>query len=607
MKIAFKHIEIFSILMLFALSGNAQYCDEFLVNAGSDPSQIYVVESTDVTRKEIKRQLNIVKQELLNDLRVKMAEKILIEVKSVTISGITESGESHKSFFNAETEITSAAILSEGEAKYCVDVKNKQVYGIYALNREKTASRTLLDCQNRLIQLIAEVQAESGSSDKVDTGKYKDRFEKIKRDARVVVYLNPNADLRGFSDQLQVYNRVFSKFIETSNRDKYIEEYALVERILFNEDFETGIRRLRNLMLDFPHKEQLVELLTRSEMRYKMANQMQVGSFEAQGRYSEALSEMYTYCAVISCTNDDYEQINQLTTAYFNAEITKLENAIKQDQKSVATLHITTLKSLASANPKRYKQANDAYNAYLINSEMREVERDLYRKNYHSAFAKVRRIENTYGSDYNSFQSLKRSTIQQLLRSEIRLEKQKRRKLYSLALGTGVFTNSIKSVEYIDQQIQTLTWFYSAGLYKKLNYKIESQNYPKKSDVIGIRFRVLDYKTTTKVQHIESLENSKYYRYDTELAVDGTLLRAFHYAFGVVFSDRKIESDLLYTAELGLNIPIHPISIQVNARGLFYNPKPVYTLSAGLYLHLDFWRKFNSKDKKDIRNKLGLF
>lgn len=34
----------------------------------------------------------------------------------------------------------------------------------------------------------------------------------------------------------------------------------------------------------------------------------------------------------------------------------------------------------------------------------------------------------------------------------------------------------------------------------------------------------------------------------------------------VTFPDRQIEGKPLYTGELGLNIPLHPVSIQINVR-----------------------------------------
>lgn len=140
-----RHIEIIGTLvfLFFALSGNAQNCDISLAEAINDQNRIYVTESTDVSKRELRRETNKVQQELLNDLRVIMAEKILTEVKSVTVSGITESGEMHESFFNNETEITSAAILSEGETEFCVDQKNKRMYGIYSLNRKELQQKHL--------------------------------------------------------------------------------------------------------------------------------------------------------------------------------------------------------------------------------------------------------------------------------------------------------------------------------------------------------------------------------------------------------------------------------------------------------------------------------
>lgn len=596
-----------SAFLVLSARALGQNCDSVLTAVITDTNRIYVTADTELSRRELNKELEKVQAELLNELREAMAAKVLLEVKTKTTSGVFESGETLVKAYSSETEIVAAANITEGEPHYCIDEKNRIVYGIYSLNRKETAFKTLKDCENRALRLVAEMKSETESSDIVDPAKYRQRFEKIKQDARVVVYLDPMADFSFLNNQFKEFVDAFNAFKQTSNKQEFNERITEIEDKIIAQDYSTGLRQMRQLMREYPNRNELEALLAANERRYKMYNEEKVRNAEATKNYIDALNAMNEYCGVVNCTAGDYDRITDLREAYFDDELSKFERAIDAGQMSDAATGISRLKMLASANPKAYQKALTQYNTYLVKTEMSEVEIDLYRMNYKAAYAKVKQIENEHGSNYSQLQSLKQTTAQRLLRSEVKLEKQTRRKLFSLGLGVGVLSNPIESVEAIDEEIRSLTFAYSAGIYKKFNYRDSRSKFQTgRSDVIGLRFRLLDYNTITNISSEPLNQADSTYRYDSELSLDGTIFRGIHYSAGVFFRDRQWDNKPVYTGELGMSIPIQPFSIQVNARAVFYDSDPVYTLTGGVFLNLDFWRQFGKKDRRAIQMKYNL-
>jgi hypothetical protein len=61
----------------------AQQCDDKLAAALTDSGKIFVTESSEVSRKDLRKEIEIVKEALKAELRIAMAEKLLTEVRSV--------------------------------------------------------------------------------------------------------------------------------------------------------------------------------------------------------------------------------------------------------------------------------------------------------------------------------------------------------------------------------------------------------------------------------------------------------------------------------------------------------------------------------------------
>jgi hypothetical protein len=582
-------------------------CDSTLVAAMSDPNIISVTQSTDVSRRELKKELEQVKLELKNDLRVAMGEQVLLDVKSTTTSSVMDAGGSLSNTFISETEVSSAAVLTQGRFYACVLDKQKVVYGIYTLDRAETAASMLLDCENRMERLIAEVESISQSSDIADPLPFEHKRDKVRQDARVVVYLDRTSDLTRLNRQLGTFEHALNTFKGTSDRDVFNAQYQRAESRLNAKDFPAGIQELRAMQLDFPQRKEISNLLDASLRRYTHHTESIVARFVALKNYTDALAMLDEYCSVVDCEEKTIQRRASIAKDYFDHAYVNFEAALKARNKKAASNFIATLEQLAASDPKTYQAAKERYNIFLIEEEMRAVQIEIDRENYHLARLKVNKIEADFGSTYRDVQLLKKSTEQKLLRSEIQKEKQTRRMLFSFVMGVEAISNKVDDYANIDSEVRTFGMGYSAGLYKKLNYAANSSiGTAASAELIGIKFRVQDTRSTVSFSSAPNVEEATTSRYNGELMLDGTLLRVFHYAAGAVFMDLNPTREPIPSVELGFRVPVAAFSFQLNARALYIDPKPDLMMTAGIFYQLDFKRQFGRKDKSQIQYRLEL-
>ncbi len=537
-----------------------------------------------------------------------MAEKLLTDVRSVTRLSVTEAGESFDAYFNNETEITATATISEGEFDFCVDEKRKIVYGIYWIDRKRSAATSLIDCENRMLRLNDELQSYANVSDAGDPETYRSIRDRIKKDSRIVIYLDPTADMAKLNSQFGKFERHINRLKDTSDQEKFNELYRSAELRLRDKDFPTGIRALQSLKLDYPQRKEILELLEVSSRRYARHMEQTLGTYMAQRNYALALNTIDEYCDVLECTTADLKLSAEICKAYFNESFEKFDSALKAGQKSNSVKHLEELRMLAATDPKRYRQADDRFTQFLLEEEMHDVEQELARENFLVAQLKVKIIEERYGSSSGELQSLKKNTEQKLLQNEVRKERQTRPMLFSFVMGLEAVTNQVDDIYNVQEQVRTFTMGYSAGLYKKFNHQsaIGRSGYSRMSDQIGVKVRLTDFQTTLAIAPEELPATAQAGRYGAELLLDGYLLRSFHFAGGVVFPNMVVPDKAIYTFEFGIRLPFGPLSLQSNARVLYLDSKPEMMLTGGIFYQIDFWRTFGAKDRKQIKFKLGM-
>ncbi len=593
-------------ILLFQVFARAQDCDSLLAASVHDVGKLTVTGSMEVGRRELKKDYNRLKEVLKAELQLDMAELLLLEVKSITTSSITENDEGFESYFNSETEIVTTANLSHGEINYCVDSRQMIVYGIYSLDRAKTAKAALRDCENRMLRLSAELKAQPEGSPSVNIMGYEASYAALKRDARVVLYLDNDANFELLNRLLSEFQTDLNVYKSSSHNAIFSNTFAHAQALFRTQQYAEGISILKSLQIDFPHKQEVQDLLETTLRRYRNYLGSEVGNYRAQRKYRLALEAVDRYCAVAPCNEVEFTLKDAIASEYFNHELHLLQDALKLRSKEDATIHISNLKTVAYTNPKIYREADEAYYTFLVAEEMRDVELELSRDNYELAYAKLMKIEGEYGTSYADLQSLRKTVEQKLLHSEVQAERRKRNMLFALVFGVEMVSNELEDLEYIDEQVQTATMAYSGGLYKKFNYTRHGNGYWANSDMIGIKVRFTDIQSTMLIGDLNTGTMDGTHRFDAEVLLDGTIGRVVHYAGGAVFPNVEIGNELIYSAELGLRLPMGPLSLQANLRSLYIETVPQIMVNAGIYCQVDFWRSFGKKDKKFIKYKLNI-
>jgi hypothetical protein len=461
----------------------------------------------------------------------------------------------------------------------------------------------MLRLNAELVELVAK-----DARSTIDLSAYQNTRDKIKSESRVVLYLNPSADFTMLNTQFIVFQNHIISLKHSSDQEKFSEQYKAVDNLLRDKDFPEGIRALKLLKIDYPQRNEITELLDVSSRRYARHMEQTVSTYLAQRDYALALAAVDEYCDVLECTTANYKLRDEVGKVYFNDSFEKFDNALKARQKTSAFTHLKELRMLAATDPKRYRQADDRYTQFLLEEEMRDVQQELARENFQVAQLKVITIEERYGSSSGELQSLKKTTEQRLLQSEVRKERHTRPMLFSFVMGLEAVTNQVEDIYNIQEQVRTFTMGYSAGLYKKFNYQnsFGKNGRNSLSDQIGVKVRLTDFQTTLAIAPEETPGPEQPGRYSAELLLDGYLCRGIHFAGGVVFPNFEMADEPMLTFELGFRLPLGPLSLQTNYRALYIESKPEVMLTGGIFYQIDFWRTFGAKDRKMIKYKLGI-
>jgi len=592
-------------LLSSSLQVSAQECDGLLARFEADDI-IYTRESKALSRRELRKDLETIKAQMLDELKIKMAERILTEVKTSSTSSVMESGRVFEDFYNYESEISATASLAFGSSEFCIDEDNKVIYGIYSLDRIKTAQAVVLDCENRMSKLLAEIRQANQVERTRNIDLFKSRSEKINRDARIASFLDINSDQSKLIALYEEFQSEYQYMQTKAGKNTLREELLNARGLIDNQEYLKAISKLKKLDIEYPDRSELKALLNDAQLRLYSYTLNSVLNLEPQEKYKEALLEIDQLCKAITCDEKVLEIKTNLTRKYFDQEYEAFEKAVKFDLKAQVEMHYQVLSRMASSNTKDFEEVKREYEIFKIEGEMREVEKDLQYKNFHAAFAEVKNIEYKYAVSYSPLEGLRKRTENLLLKHEVKKEKRKRPKHFSLAIGIETISNSDSKIREALYP-ETFSLAYSAGLYKKFNHtRYYRGSYPRLSDMIGVKVRMVDFWNSFSVPREENEVPAFNYRYNTEVLVDGTALYFLHYSAGVIFVDRELSSDLAYCAEIGFRLPMGPISFQGNLRYVTFNEESEYMAQLGLFANIDFWRQFGIKDKRDIKKKYGL-
>lgn len=328
----------------------------------------------------------------------------------------------------------------------------------------------------------------------------------------------------------------------------------------------------------------------------------------ARKSYPEALEVYRVYCNTMSCTDKQDETREAIRQEYFESAYDQFETALKFDNLPEIGRSLSILRTHADVDQGVYRKAEQQFLEYELQKEVAAVQRELNQENYRTVIAMGKRLKTSYGYDRPEINRLIEEAETEIFRDRVNSERKAKRMQMAVVLGLETRSNARDDLTNFPDGYTHYTVAYSFGLYKKFNYfKTHRGAYPKGSDLIGFKARLFDHQTYDVLPWEDANDASITTpdRFSVELLLDGTAFYGFHYGGGVVFQDLGSTDQYQFCAELGLRIPIGPVALQGNVRSDWIEEVPVYSLTAGVLIEIDFWRKFGKKDRDAIKAQLG--
>jgi hypothetical protein len=558
--------------------------------------------------------INKAKEELKVKLRADMSEKILSSVKSQTSSEVVEVDDKFTSYFDAQIDIQSSSNLSYGNFDFCIDEKNRKIYGRFTIDKLKLAKANYADCLSALKGLIAEVNAVYYSGASVDATVYKKELDLLNSQKKTSIYLDSEVDVSSFEALYPDCQNAIARLSQSQVQLHYESEMGNVSDSLGMERYNYAIRSLRKLQKQFRDDPVIQEELSSAEANYKSKLKRDVLLYESNARYEMALKEIDAYCSLLSCENEIKEMKLKLQRDYFDQIFIQFENAIEKGLELEIDKCKKQIDKLKDVNLKSYLEIQNKYSDYERNKSIGIAEVLFNQRDYQGAYNSLKELEKIYGNADSEILRIKKKVGNHIVRGMIKNEKQTRPFNFTLNLGVDLFSNEVKLDSVSSFQVQNLNFAYSAGIYKLYNYlKYEEHNQGRKvkyADFIGVKFAYFDYPSTfyTGLGDTARMVPSSNYLY--QLGLDGISARFLHYSFGVRYQNKdnlglNWNRPSEYYGALGIRIGIRKINwiTDLGIRTQFEG-KANFHISSGLYYRLDFNRKFGRRDRLECKSKL---
>lgn len=594
--------------LLLANAAFSQGCDEKMAAALSADLVLAESESIEISSRDIRKNLNreiaALKQTLLENL----SARILLEVKSKTSTRTRETTESFEDFYYSETEITSEIMLSNGKFDHCLDKEQGRLYGVYTLDPMATAKATIRDAELRLIRVNIEVEQALENDQTNDPYQYQSRADDIRKDMTKAIYLYPEVDLSTINFSLNKFQVNFGKLKQQSDVDSFADAYLSAQNAIAKKKFSDGIAQLRELNIRYPHRQEVVAYLNVSESQYESHIEREVSLLRARKSYQEALESFRLYCNTMACTEEQNETIDNIRQDYFADSYEQFETVLKFDNLPDIGKYLSILRNYADVDSGTYRKAESQFQEYELKKELALVNRELDQENYRTVLAMANRLRSSFGYDFTEINRIKEQAEKELFSGKVKDERKTKRMHMAVALGLESRSNETADLNVFPKGFTHYTVGYSFGLYKKFNYfKSYRGAYPKGSDLVGFKVRLFDHQTYDPIPWEEGneIQSSAPNRFSAELLLDGTVIYGFHYGGGLVFEEVGSTDQYHFCAELGLRIPLGPVSFQGNLRTDWIDDVPLYRVTVGVFVEIDFWRDFGKKDREVIKGKLG--
>lgn len=350
-----------------------------------------------------------------------------------------------------------------------------------------------------------------------------------------------------------------------------------------------------------------------------------ITAFENKNEFEDALFTLDSICWLLPKYIKLYENKKaNLISNYFEKKFMQIDNVIQTNIDEAKKMH----DGIQFFGSDKYK--ND-YNRYdqLIKKKRKsrlrlEFEYQKDKKQFHAASKTLIQISNDYLGSKNISKEIRKlnkgleSSIYSYEKNELQKD---RPHLYCMKLGYNILTPPIPLNDIIEDpnylnnvaenNLNFLTPYYSFELYRK--FKIRT-SYTKKhrdnsaANMIGIRIGLLNnasnYDISKSSDSIIVIPPKNDFG---EIQLSGIFLKWCHISYGIMVPTTATETSnlpvLIYTSNLGLKIPLWKFDLNANIRynsDYNTNKNNNFFIEGGLSLNINFYKKFNKEDKREV-------
>ncbi len=596
-----------ALLLCLGTISYAQDCSELKNEAPANHDELVATSS----RKLEKRSAEAVEsgeESLKKDLLIKLSEKIIIDVQSGSTNFVQDDGNALIQLFTSETRINSNTRLGNLRFEFCFDKRHKMLFGRCRLDKSGLAESIAKDCVIRLVALNAEMKGLMKPDNSVNMRPLVRKYESICSDFQSAVFLNHRINTDDWNKQLVEYNNTISSISNSEANQDLRAGIDQANDLMGKEKFEEAITLLKNLRKRHNQNEEIEYSLKVCYDRYLSHIRGGVARLVQQNEYSKAIDLVNTYCSLAVCSSEAKSLRDDLRRSYFDYSSELLERAIRDKDDKAATNNYNIATTLSDISADRYKEISESYRKYKISRMIEKARFEKDKRNYWEAYSLLRTTELNYGVASSEIKNLKESIFRKIAQLEIREEKKNRPHLNTFEFGAEALFNDVRMSNLSAYTISYMNVGVSAGVYFKYNFGPNHirKNYPVRSDLIGVKGRIINYSQNISFYDNDTLRQSNNTDPIIEIGPDGVLTRIFHYNVSVVYNGQSLSGNPMgLSASFGLRIPIHHIAFGIDAR-YFSNLSTLSSLNIAAYFHgnLHFNRKFTSADKRQVRAKL---
>lgn len=585
----------------------AQQCLEMHIELSSDENEIVVTAYKSLSTKKEDKRLEL-EEQLRRDLSERMSEKIMTRVNSGSMSAVREENGRLNQYFYSETSITSGITLGYLSFDFCFDQEQKLLYGRCVVRKRELAASISADCISRLAALNGEIKAKQQAAARLTVKPLKEKYVSISSDFRTALYLNNAISTDRWDQLVTEYNKQMAVLESSQTQVTFDLIYSAAKDSLNARRYYSALLLFKQLDVLYRDNAEVKSALKQTIESYGNAVEVNVPLLCETKQYELALQTIDVYCAEIACDEKFVQLRRKVREDYFNDALNELKLSMRYGEEARVDQTILIIDRLKEVDTKAYLDAHEDYLSFKRTRGKERAREEMSFGNYTRAISLLNDLEYKYGSRDNEVKRMREEAVHKLFRLYVRLEKKRRPHTWAMEIGAEGFSNLARMSDYDKYRTQVLTFSPTIGIYRKYRFEMSGSNrpYPVQSDLIGVRFRYVDLPTYWLLQDDSTFRQTPPSGFLAEVGLSGITLRHIHYAGGMIWRDRStFENPSIFFGELGFRIPIGPVSLMASARATSFRNDDVYlNFMAGVFVKLDFNRKFGRRDKLQIRNNL---